>query len=92
MGRNSATGPESAKRLQLTSGARLTREKQGRQAPLRENGELARSASEHGGAQRLLRRRVLPQERQNLRAKPPASLHLEGDELSVRVAPLESVV
>ena len=68
--------PEGAQTLQHPGGARLTREEQGRESPLGEDGKLARSASERGGAHRLRRRGVLPQERQNLRAEPPASFHL----------------
>ena len=48
--------PEGAQTLQHLGGARLTREEQGRESPLGEDGKLARSASERGGAHRLRRR------------------------------------
>ena len=66
--------------------ARLSREEQRGKALLGDDGQLARRSGQSGRAERLLRGGVLPQERQNLRAEPAASLHHEGDELRVRVA------
>ena len=45
-GANDAPKPEGAQKLLHPGGARLTREEQGRESPLGEDGELARSASE----------------------------------------------
>ena len=56
-------------------GARLGREEQGREAVLGDNGDIPQRASKHGRAERLLRRRVLLQERQHLCPEAPPSLH-----------------
>ena len=66
-------------------GARLGREEQGREAVLGYNGDIPQRASKHGRAERLLRRRVLLQERQHLRPDPASSFHHKGDQLRVRV-------
>ena len=52
-------------------GARLGREEQGREAVLGDNGDVPQRASKHGRAERLLRRRVLLQERQHLGPEAP---------------------
>ena len=45
-------------------GARLSRDERGREALLGDDGDVPQRASQHGRAERLLRRRVLFQERQ----------------------------
>ena len=65
--------------------ARLRREKQPREANLGNDEDLAQCGSEHDRAERLLRRRVLLQKRQDLRPEPTASFHHEGRKLRVRV-------
>ena len=67
-------------------GARLGREEQGREAVLGDNRDIPQRASKHGRAERLLRRRVLLQERQHLGPEAPPSLHHKRHELRVRVA------
>ena len=46
-----------------SGGARLSREKQGCEVLLSDDGNIAQRAGQHGRAERLLRRRVLLQER-----------------------------
>ena len=65
--------------------ARLRREEEPREAELGNDGDLAQGGSEHDRPERLLRRRVLLQKRQDLRPEPTASFHHEGRKLRVRV-------
>ena len=80
-GRGQSAGP---RRRLHSSGARLSRVEQCREAPLGGDGDLARRASQHGRAERLFRRCVLTQKRHDLRPEPAAGLHHEGGELHVR--------
>ena len=90
-GPGSAAGPrreQPASRAQKASHAnraRLRREEEPREAELGDDGDLAQGGSEHDRAERLLRRRVLLQKRQDLRPEPTASLHHERCKLRVRV-------
>ena len=70
-----------AQRDSHTNRARLRREEEPREAGLGNNGDLAQCGSEHDRAERLLRRRVLLQKRQDLRPESTASLHHEGRKL-----------
>ena len=63
------------------SGPRLGREEQSREAVLGDDGDVPQRASKHGRAERLLRRRVLLQERQHLCPEAPAGFHHKGDVL-----------
>ena len=78
-GPGSAAGPRReqpasrAKRNSHANRARLRREEEPREAGLGNDGDLAQGGSEHDRAERLLRRRVLLQKRQDLRPQPTAS-------------------
>ena len=74
-----------AQRASHANRARLRREEEPREAGLGNDGDLAQGGSEHDRAERLLRRRVLLQKRQDLRPEPTASFHHEGRKLRVRV-------
>ena len=80
-GRGQSAGP---RRRLHSSRAWLSREERGRKAPLGDDGDLARRASQHGRAERLFRRCVLAHKRHDLRPEPAAGLHHEGRELHVR--------
>ena len=85
-----ATGPEGGRARRDHCGLRsygtwLSREEKGCEATLGHDRDVPRGASEHCGAMWFVRGCVLPQEWQNLRTQPPASLYHEGHELHVRV-------
>ena len=63
--------------------ARLSREEQGRETLLGDDGDLAQRASQRSGTLRLRDGRVLPQERQHLRPEPAAGFHHEGDSVGI---------
>ena len=85
-GARSGRGQSGGRRRRLhRGGPRLSREQQGRETLLGDDGNIVQRAGQHGRAARLLRRRVLLQERQHLRPKPAAGLHHEGDQRRVRV-------
>ena len=84
-----ATGPEGGRagrdHCGLRSfGTRLSREEKGCEATLGHDRDVPRGASEHCGATWFVRGCVLPQERQNLRAKPPASLRTAPNSKSLQ--------
>ena len=54
-------------------------------ALLGDDGDVPQRARQHGGAERLLCRRVMPQERQHLVPEPSSRFHHKGHELRVRV-------